>query len=76
MSKSKRPIRERIKFEQPKGGEWVQPRMNGYLMSCCDCGLVHKLRFRVVDKDYINVLKDVVVQFKCERYGKEVRDGV
>lgn len=27
---------------------WIRPRMNKYLMQCCDCGLVHELQFRVV----------------------------
>lgn len=28
--------------------EWVSPAMNGYRMACCDCGLVHNVRFKVV----------------------------
>lgn len=28
--------------------DWIQPRMRSYRMSCCDCGLVHELQFRVV----------------------------
>lgn len=31
-----------------KNGEWVQPVRKGYLMECCDCGLVHKMNFRLV----------------------------
>lgn len=27
---------------------WVQPVKRGYLMACCDCGLVHRMDFRVV----------------------------
>lgn len=27
--------------------EWVQPVMDNYGMMCCDCGLVHRLDFRV-----------------------------
>ena len=29
-------------------GEWVQPRRKGYLMQCCDCGLAHRMNFRLV----------------------------
>jgi hypothetical protein len=29
-------------------GEWVQPRREGYRMQCCDCGLVHRMQFRLV----------------------------
>jgi len=27
---------------------WVQPRMDRYLLSCCDCSLVHEMQFRIV----------------------------
>ena len=26
---------------------WVQPVERGYLMACCDCGLVHRMDFRI-----------------------------
>ena len=26
---------------------WVQPVRTGYLMACCDCGLVHRMNFRI-----------------------------
>ncbi len=47
----KRPV----KFDEPptdkKSGrraytQWIRPRMSGYLMACCDCGLVHQLQFK------------------------------
>lgn len=28
---------------------WIYPRMDGYRMGCCDCGLVHELQFMIVD---------------------------
>jgi len=39
--------------------EWVTPVEVGYKMSCCDCGLVHSLDFRVTD--------DYRVQFRVRR---------
>lgn len=36
------------KFKKIQDGEWVQPTRNGYLMKCCDCGLVHKLNFKLI----------------------------
>jgi hypothetical protein len=27
--------------------EWVQPVRRAYQMGCCDCGLVHRLNFRI-----------------------------
>lgn len=35
-------------YDQPKAGEWVRPTRRGYKLACCDCGLVHKMDFRVV----------------------------
>lgn len=47
-----------MRYPKPKAGEWVQPIRNGYKMRCCDCGLVHRLDFRVVKRR---------VQFRVER---------
>lgn len=27
---------------------WQMPVMRGYLMACCDCGLVHEMEFEAV----------------------------
>lgn len=35
-------------FKQVKPGDWQQPIPRGYLMQCCDCGLVHRVDFRVI----------------------------
>ena len=35
------------RYKAAKDGEWIQPVRNGYLMACCDCGLVHEINFRV-----------------------------
>ena len=37
-----------IEDDAPNAGEWVQPISRGYLLTCCDCGLVHSFDFRVV----------------------------
>lgn len=34
-------------YTRPTDGEWVQPVRRGYKLACCDCGLVHRLDFRV-----------------------------
>ena len=36
-----------IYYEDVKAGKWVQPIRMGYSMCCYDCGLVHKLNFRI-----------------------------
>ncbi len=28
---------------------WITPVMRGYLMACCDCGLVHELEFKALE---------------------------
>ncbi len=37
-----------MRYPVVQDGEWVQPIRKGYKMACCDCGLVHKLNFRLV----------------------------
>ena len=39
-----------MKYETVYDGDWVTPRMNGYKMRCCDCGLVHTINFKVKGK--------------------------
>lgn len=51
--------RFRKEHEEKNGwSRWVQPISRGYLMSCCDCGLVHRMNFRVYGGK---------VQFKAQR---------
>ena len=40
--------RPKEQFKTVEAGEWVQPIRNGYRMKCCDCGLVHRLFFKLV----------------------------
>jgi hypothetical protein len=28
-------------------GEWVQPQRRGFELECCDCGVVHRVNFRL-----------------------------
>jgi hypothetical protein len=37
-----------MRYTKPGEGEWLKPVHNGYKLGCCDCGLVHKMDFRVV----------------------------
>jgi len=38
----------KIREQEDGWSVWIQPRMAGYRMDCCDCGLVHEMVFRVV----------------------------
>lgn len=37
-----------MKYKQQFDGDWITPRMRGYRILCCDCGLAHVLDFKVV----------------------------
>ena len=30
-------------------GEWTRPRLRNFREQCCDCGLIYRLDFRLVD---------------------------
>lgn len=36
------------RYYRVSAGEWVQPRRRRYKLSCCDCGLVHEMNFKLV----------------------------
>jgi len=38
-----------------ESNQWVYPKMDGYRMMCCDCGLVHEIDFEVVDAEYVRL---------------------
>lgn len=37
------------KYHEATEGEWIRPCMKGYNLACCDCGLTHKIDFKIVD---------------------------
>jgi hypothetical protein len=36
-----------MKYSQVSDGDWVRPVMKKYRLACCDCGLVHRIDFKV-----------------------------
>ena len=40
---------EHIVYRTIAYGEWTRPRMRNFREQCCDCGLIHRLDFRIVD---------------------------
>jgi hypothetical protein len=40
---------KRISYDVIGYGEWIRPRMRNFREQCCDCGLIHRLDFRIVD---------------------------
>jgi hypothetical protein len=41
---------KRISYDVIGYGEWIRPRMRDFRAQCCDCGLIHRLDFRIVDE--------------------------
>ena len=59
-----------MRFKTQKSGEWVQPRMKNYYMKCCDCGLTHRLNFKLIP--YGNHRHKIQFQaFRVERRKRE-----
>ncbi len=54
-----------MRCKQIHEGEWVQPRRKNYYVQCCDCGLIHKMNFRLI-KDKIG---RATIQFQAFRVG-------
>ena len=46
FNESVTPVKNK-RFKKAKSNQWEQPVLNGYLMKCCDCGLVHEVDFRI-----------------------------
>lgn len=56
---------------------WITPVMDGYLLACCDCKLVHRMQFRsFVEKnrnkrkgtfEIVHLPKEVRVSFRVKR---------
>lgn len=70
---------EKVKMADDEWSEWVSPVQQGYLMQCCDCGLIHEIDFQVVkyisepDKSGLSECeivedKDYAVNFRAKRY--------
>lgn len=35
-----------MRYPQLHSGDWVEPLMSNWRIQCCDCGLVHDLKFK------------------------------
>ncbi len=66
----------RIKNEHPvKNGwtRWVQPVKRGYLMQCCDCKLIHRVNFRILNgRVQFQMKRGSKFSDKSKSAGKEV----
>ncbi len=67
-----------------KWSRWIHPIPDNYLMSCCDCGLVHEFQFRPLrivkrvrkDVNLYEGLKSTThrIKFRARRAEKHTRD--
>lgn len=54
--------RHKVMVEREDGWcDWAQPVIKGYRMSCCDCGLVHEMEFRLWEDR---------IQFRAKRHNR------
>ena len=37
------------KYPPAKNDEWIHPLRTRFKMACCDCGLVHTMKFKIVN---------------------------
>jgi len=42
-------------YYQVTDGEWIVVPKRGYKEQCCDCGLIHRLNFKIDDKGRIHI---------------------
>ena len=64
---------KKTKYPALKDGEWVWPKMSGYKMECCDCGLIHKLDFIVVAENGGDPINGAAVVFRAYRKKRTVK---
>ena len=48
MTVRKRQRRFKRTYPSIRSNEWIAPVMRGYRMACGDCGVVHRIDFRVI----------------------------
>jgi hypothetical protein len=64
------------RYRQQFEGEWVQPRRRGWRMACCDCGLVHRVNFRLrAGKIQLQAYRDNRATAARRRRGKARQPG-
>ncbi|MBW2081585.1 MAG: hypothetical protein JRI39_00525 [Deltaproteobacteria bacterium] len=60
------------RYKDVRVGEWVQPVEHGYKLACCDCGLVHKVDFRIHEgRIQFRMFRDARATGQVRRHMKE-----
>ena len=72
----KKKVRFKTEYTKTEYGwsDWISPISKGYLMKCCDCGLVHELDFKSVfvtkwkkEEIQTELPKEFQVKFRARR---------
>jgi hypothetical protein len=60
---------KRVRYPVIAYGEWTQPRMRNFREQCCDCGLIHRLEFRIVDQRKVSRAppRGLTIEFRTRR---------
>ena len=37
-------------YIQAHDGDWFRPQRKDFKLACCDCGLVHTINFRIINR--------------------------
>lgn len=54
--------------DKGKYSKWITPKVRGYRMACCDCGLVHELEFMAIDRKNRRLsCNKVQIKFRIKR---------
>ena len=57
-----------MKYDKPEPGEWIRPIKVGYKLRCCDCDLVHKVDFKIIDgRICLRAFRDERATAACRR---------
>lgn len=70
---AKKAKKEKL-YPQAHDGDWIVVSWRGFKEQCCDCGLVHKLNFRIV-KSGVDKGRVAVQVFRDARATAAVRRG-
>jgi len=47
--------RKKSGYYQVTDGEWIVVPKRGYKEQCCDCGLIHRLNFKIDERGRIHI---------------------
>ncbi len=53
--KTDKGVSKRTEYHQVVDGEWIQVPKRGFKEQCCDCGLIHRLNFKIDEKGNIHI---------------------